>query len=475
MVTITCSGPVARITGDLPAGVHDDLYLQMSWPHARAIWHPETIPDWDDGRISVYYPRSGRFPTGCIPRVVHTLQQYDIPFEVVRRLPEENGSLQAHGTLFAYQQAMLKAALEHPYGILQAPPRSGKTCVAAHYLSALNRTPAVFLVNSIDLCHQARDELQKWLGEPVGLVGDGIFDPDKISVVSIQSAFSSLKRMGRVKPVRGKDPMARDEQPLPNHKEATEFIEAAVVRVCDECHAATAPSHFRLYQAMTSCCFSLGLSATPWSEEPDRVLIEAAVGPVVHRVTYEEVIDAGRLVVPHIEIARLPQKRYPPGTAYPTIYSDYIVDNPLRNQIIADFCARMVEDKHPTIVFVDRIKHGKLLADMTGGILVTGSVSGTERKALWDRMRNRDLLLVIATVGKEGLDIPALDAAVIACGGGSAVRAMQAMPRVMTAAPGKDHAHVLDFWDQAKYLRQHAERRIALYSSEPSFKLYLRG
>lgn len=475
MITLVANGPQARLVGPLDAAIHQALYLQMSWPHARAIYHPETLQSWDDGRIGIYYPRSGRFPTGCIPRVLFVLDQLNIPYEVHRALPPENTDLSPTGQLYDYQEEMLAAALLQPYGILHAPPRSGKTAVGAHWIATLNRSPAAFLVNAIDLCHQAREELAKWLDCEVGLIGDGIYEPSEITVVSVQSAFSSLKRTGKAKSIKWKDPLLVKEKPLPNHEEAVAFLERVVVRVVDEVHAATAPSHQQVYKAMLSCCFSLGLSATPWSEDNNGVLMEAACGSVVHKVGYNDLIAAGRLVPPTIEVYTVTNKRYPRAFRYPTIYTDYIVDNEERNNAIVRFCERMKEENHTTIVFVYRIRHAKALAERMDAVLVTGSITGKVREKIWDRLRARKIPIIVATVGKEGLNIPVLDAVVIGGGGQSATQALQAMPRVMTAIPGKDHAHVLDFYDQARHLRGHSKRRIGLYGTEEAFTVVQAG
>jgi len=475
MVTIECVGPQAFMRGNVPEHVHQQLYLQMSWPHARAIWQPDSLKSWDDGRIAIYYPKTGRFPTGCVPRVLHVLDHYGIEAVIDRPIPAPNASLRISNpdALYPYQRTMHDVALQHPYGTLQAPPRSGKTCVAAHWIASLQRTPAIFFVNTIDLCYQAQEELSKWLDTEVGIVGDGHYEPADVTVMSIQSAFASLKACGKAKSVKWRDPMLVEERPLPNHQEAVGYLEDCLVRTCDECHHSSAASHTQTYKAMKSCVFSLGLSATPWCEGGERILIEAATGPVVHVTRKRELIEAGRLVPIHIDIVKVPPKRYPKDTTYATIYADYIVDNEWRNEQIAKWCDLRREEGHTGIVFVRHIRHAKALAERTGATLVTGSVSGEQRKAIWDALRARELDLVVGTVGKEGLDIPVLDGAAMGLGGVSQIQTEQAITRVMTTAEGKTHGHVLDFYDQAKHLSGHSKDRIALYCDDDAYSVRL--
>jgi len=471
-VRIVADGPTARVVGKLPRDIAHDLYMSMSFEHARAIWHPSTLKPWDDGRIGVFKEKSGRFPTGCIPRVSHYLTHFGIPYTVDRRLPPKTADIKFTGKLRKYQTQMLMAALTHPYGILKAVPRSGKTVVAAACIAARGVVPAMFMVNSIDLCHQAVSELKKWLDCPVGLIGDGIYEPEDVTVVSIQSAFGSLVKTGKAKPVKWRDPQLRKEKPLPRHRDAVDLIQRTRLRVLDEVHHSRSPSHQATLKAMESCCYSIGLSATPWSEENDGILIEAAAGPVVYTTTYSDMIAEGWLVEPIIEMVDIPPKKYAARETWAHIYSDYIVNGDFRNQQIVDFSHRMMDEDHTTLIFVSKINHGIALADaIDGAVWVHGKVSGTERHRIWEKFREKEIKVVVSTVGKEGLDIPTLDAVVMACGGRSAIAALQAMPRVLTCAPGKDHAHVLDFYDNAKYLREHSERRLSLYRTEPMFKI----
>lgn len=477
MVTIEVRGPSAWIKGELDPRIHQELYLQMSWPHARAIWRPHTLKPWDDGRISVYYPTTGKMPTGCVPRVEHLFRQLGIPYHVDRPTPPPNANLSVTkpNAMYPYQQEMHDAALKHFYGTLQAPARSGKTCVAAHWIATINRVPAMFMVNSIDLCYQAKSELSRWLNTEVGIIGDGVYEPKDITVVSVQSAFASLKDCGKARPIKAKDDTLREEKPLPNHEEAVRFLEACIVRVIDEVHLATAPSHQQVYRSMTSCCWSLGLSATPWSTEPDRVLIEAAAGPVIHITKKSDLIRAGRLVPIYIDLIKVPYIRYDKGTNYNTIYADYIVDNEWRNEQIARWCRAKHREGHATMTFVRYIRHAKDLAKRIGDntIIVTGSVTGAERERIWNDLRERKIMSVVSTVGKYGLDIPVLDGVAMGMGGLSPIDTEQAVTRVMTPSPGKDHGHVLDFYDQARYLSSHSKERIALYCDDDAYNVRL--
>lgn len=476
MVTVEVRGPQSTVNGPLPEDLQQQLYLECSFEHARAIWRPDTLSAWDDGRIGVYYPRSGRIPTGCIPRLEHALNQWQIPYTVDRPLPAPNHQFPRPEGYDdrPYQGRMLSAALSAPYCTIQAPARSGKTFVAACYLICRQRVPAMFLVNTVDLCYQAQDELGQWLGQHVGLVGDGVYDPAEVTVASIQTLHPSLIRCGLAKPVKAKwDPTYTPEQPVEKHKELVELLQSAVVRVVDEVHMAAATTHQDVHRAMGSCAFSLGMSATPWVEGNNGIYLEASCGPVLIHITYSELIDEGKLVEPFIDIVRMPLQRFPSSVPYQTIYKQCIVQGQERNQIIANWVRRQAADGHSVIVFVNQKNHGLDLAQRCNATFVHGAVTGGSRKEIWAALRAKELPIVVSTVGKYGLDIPTLDACVMGGGGVATAPVLQMMTRVLTAARGKDHAHVLDFEDHARHLTDHARQRIGLYATERRFNIQM--
>ncbi len=63
-------------------------------------------------------------------------------------------------------------------------------------------------------------------------------------------------------------------------------------------------------------------------------------------------------------------------------------------------------------------------------------------------------------------------ALILAGGGKSRLRALQRIGRVIRSFPGKTMSAVVDFYDQAKFLKNHSEVRYATYCSEPGFKVY---
>ena len=80
-------------------------------------------------------------------------------------------------------------------------------------------------------------------------------------------------------------------------------------------------------------------------------------------------------------------------------------------------------------------------------------------------------VLIASKIFDQGIDIPELDALILAGSGKSSARALQRIGRVIRSYPGKRWANVIEFWDNAKYLESHSTARLKIYKSEPGFQI----
>ena len=80
-------------------------------------------------------------------------------------------------------------------------------------------------------------------------------------------------------------------------------------------------------------------------------------------------------------------------------------------------------------------------------------------------------VLIASKIFDQGVDIPELDALILAGSGKSSGRALQRIGRVIRKNDGKSIAIVVDFYDNAKYLRDHSEIRRKVYETEPAFSI----
>ena len=243
----------------------------------------------------------------------------------------------------------------------------------------------------------------------------------------------------------------------------------------DECQYAAAETVQFLHRESVSARHRFLLSGTPWRENGDDILIEAVSGPKFYDITATELIDTGWLVRPYITFLNVPTIRNV-GKTYPEVYNNFVVNNDFRNFQIANAAKKMSDAGRKVLILVTKVDHGKVIKDFLDPNLNVNSLNGMnstgERMRAIREMKDGKLDVMIASrIFDQGIDIPELDALILAGSGKSTARALQRIGRVIRKKDGKTNAAVVDFYDNCKYLREHSQARYKIYSSEPGFKI----
>ena len=201
-------------------------------------------------------------------------------------------------------------------------------------------------------------------------------------------------------------------------------------------------------------------------------MIEAAAGYKILKVDSSYLIQKDYLVRPRIYFIPITShqrsKRY---IRYPTVYTNEIVENQVRNQIISEIAKRYASEELTVLILVTQIKHGKILNTLLpDAILLTGKDRSGFRTQTLDALREGTQKIVIATtLADEGLDIPGLQVLIQAGAGKSETRALQRIGRALRKTPTKNKAIVIDFFDHAPFLELHSRRRLEIYQTEEEF------
>lgn len=359
----------------------------------------------------------------------------------------------------------------------------GKTATAASIISELAVDPTIFYVTSKDLLKQARDEFQRFIylnGSPVkvGTVGDGQFDLQPITIMTVQTAIRALgERWTRFDE---EDDSAKTEKQKLNEKQKKElkdFIRGAGLMMCDEVQHWAAKTCQTISSASESARYRFGLSATPWRDEGDDMLIDSCFGKAICDISASFLIDRGYLIKPTIYFVH--HKKPGMEGAYPTVYQEGIVENQERNLLISNISRKMVDSGRQALILVRIVEHGNILEAMTpDSFFIHGSHTGKQREAWIDKMRNREAPITIATsIFDEGVDVKCLDSLVLAGSGKSQTRALQRVGRVLRPFTDKSSgfvkkdAFVVDFHDNMKYMLAHSRKRRKIYDTEPAFEI----
>lgn len=429
--------------------------------------------DWDGRRHLLRRGPEMAFPSGLLTRVRRVLAECGVVCreEDPRLRPPASLRLSPSGPpLRDYQIEAVQAALAAGRGVLQMATGAGKTLVAAHLIARL-ACPAVFFVHTRDLLEQALDVFSRTFGVAIGRIGDGRAEPEPITVAMLQTSARALGIS--VESEEDEEPVEEDAGiPAQRYADVVRHITAAPLVFFDECHHLPAETFFRVAMALEAAYFRFGLSATPYRSDQMDLLLEAALGEKIYEVNSSALIERGFLVPPRIRILGVPAGPEAWGAQpYAEVYTRSVVENAVRNRIIADEAAACSARNLTVLVLVNQIRHGERLAELLPeAILLTGRVDSRLRKEVLDRLRARQEKIVIATtLADEGLDIPSLDVLVLAGGGKSETRALQRVGRALRQCGEKREAMVLDFADPAKYLCEHARRRLQIYRTEPRF------
>jgi superfamily II DNA or RNA helicase len=381
---------------------------------------------------------------------------------------------------YPYQLEIINNAVSQQRGIIKVATGGGKTVLASGIIANIGVTPSIFYVTSCDLLKQAVDEFTQYIrlnGMPitVGAIGGGYKTIGDLTVMTVQTAVRACGG----KWVKYDDEDENDNTDISDIREKLlELIQTAKLIQFDECQHVKAESCQIIADNSLSARWRYGLSATPYRDAGDDILIEACFGKQICDVNASQLIQQGFLVKPNIAFIKMDNMKGERLGAYPSVYKAAIVENTYRNTVIAKLAQNLTDQNRCTLVLVQQIAHGEALQEMIpNSVFLHGSCSKKVREKHLELMRTGHAPVTIAsTIFDEGIDVKPLNALILAGGGKSSTRALQRIGRVIrqyTYPDGtkKMDAYVYDFYDHQKYLSQHAHARRKIYKTESEFSI----
>jgi len=412
---------------------------------------------WDGKRCLL--KKDSTAPSGCIYRIFSFLTGIGHAVEIVfENNFEPSGKSEVLDlTLADFQVEAVNRAIQYRYGIIHAPVRAGKTAVIASVINKINHYPIWVITNGKDLVLQTKADLERHLGKKIGSFSEGQYQCEDI-VVSSYQALSSIFRENVSDKMRYRN------------DEIEKAIVSTKVLLLDECHHAFAPKNSKCIKRFINVGYRIGLSGTPKPDKMHPIQLEETIGCVIYKVHYKKLIESGRLATPHVYLYDLPYAWFSKRlTEFNDIYESNVVENEFRNKFIAQLVAKLRKEKKTAFVMIRRLDHGPILrALIPGSVFVHGTIDSERRKSLYASLQNKKITCIIGSVGKEGLNIPTLDAVINAEGYKSSVSVTQKM-RSLTATDGKSIGIIIDFMDKGKYLRKHSLRRQKQYMEMKGF------
>jgi len=163
--------------------------------------------------------------------------------------------------------------------------------------------------------------------------------------------------------------------------------------------------------------------------------------------------------------------------AFQSVYSKCITKNQEFHNHVANTANHLISRGLSTLILVQRYAHGEALKKLIPNTpFVTGKMSSKKREQCIQDLRDRKIMCMIATtLADEGLDIPTLDAALLAGGGASATRVYQRVGRTLrpdrSSANPRTRSIVVVYDHKARHLDKQTRKVRKLLKAEPAFNL----
>lgn len=428
-----------------------------------------------DGRERLLTKRL-KFPSGLVPRAVKVLEARNIAYEIIEHIeyPDIQAPLLWSGpSLYPYQQQVVERSLNANRGMIKVATGGGKSVMLAKIVAEYN-VPTMIYVVSLDLLGQMRETLEDTLGIEVGVIGGGECSVRKITVCSVWTA--GLACGEKFKRTDFDEDFTPDKW-KPSDLQREQIVQAvhdARLVLLDEAQFAAANSIRMILRHSTNASYKFGLSATPFRENGDDILLEAAFGDQICDISASQLISEGYLVPPKIAFRDIPPYHKKIPKKWGAVKSSYIVHNEVRNDILIKNALTLLEMGRKPLMLFREHKHGEILRDMLPNDVrirfATGNASYEERNKLRADFQGGQVdLLLCSSIFDQGINLPSISSLLLCGGGKSRGKAMQRIGRAIRTAPGKEDAYIVECFDQAHYVKNHSVIRYNTYKSEPAF------
>lgn len=360
-----------------------------------------------------------------------------------------------------YQQQAVTVMIKKRQGYVRAPCGAGKTVIGASAI-VVSGEPAVVIVHTHDLLMQWVRLFRSW-DYPVRVISGGMLrglrtplrvrnGVPEIAVATVQTLHNAGQKADTLLGSCGA--ILLDEA---HHAPASTF--SAVIQKC--------PARYRW-----------GVSATPNREDGWGFALNLVFGSEIFGIGMQELVANGFLMKPTVirvnsgSSIDLESNTVRGQMQIARCINDLSEDEG-RNTLLVKMSWLLAMRGRTVLLLVPRVDQAHTLAakiskGFVTAIAVTSKVSKGLRQQRIEQVRNGQIQVLVATqLADEGLDIPNLDALIVASTGRAAGRAIQRLGRVMRVSEGKNKPLVIDVVDPVPFNGQ-ASARAMTYMRELS-------
>jgi superfamily II DNA or RNA helicase len=313
-------------------------------------------------------------PRGFIGKLLRFCKESQIEFGFVdARKLNPSISYVFNASLRNHQLGVIEAASKKDYGVIVAPPGSGKTVIGLKII-ADKRQPALIIVHRKQLLEQWIERIEAFMGIPkrdIGVIGQGKSKIGKqITVATIQS--------------------------LPKQMESVKNQFGTII--VDECHHVPAET-FRNTIEKLEAYYLYGLTATPFRKYNDGKMIFTHLGEIIANIQPAEIENykQAKIIIRKTEL----DVPYNSKTDNFESLSKILVHDTARNKLILEDVKTELNQGRKAVIITERKEHIDtlylFLKQSYEVIALSGEDSETSKKAKWKILQEGNFQVLITT------------------------------------------------------------------------------
>ena len=281
-------------------------------------------------------------------------------------------------TLRDHQKASVNEAQRKDFGVIVAPPGSGKTIIGLKII-AEKQQPALIVVHRKQIAQQWVERIEAFLGIPgkeIGRIGQGKTKIGKhVTIAMIQSLAKKL-----------------DIPDMDSLKKGFGTI------IIDECHHVPAKT-YRDTIAKLNTYYLYGLTATPFRKYNDGKLIFINIGKIISEVKPQEIKNykAPKIVIRNTEL----DVPFNTRTDQFEVLSKILIHDSTRNGLILKDVVIELNSGKKVVIITERKEHidslHQYLKQQYETLTLSGEDNETSRNLKWKTLKSGNYQALITT------------------------------------------------------------------------------
>ncbi|MFP3232842.1 MAG: DEAD/DEAH box helicase [Sulfolobaceae archaeon] len=348
------------------------------------------------------------------------------------------------GELREYQKEALDVWLEKGSGVIALPTGAGKTVIGIGAIAYVKKSALVVTFTKEQMM-QWRDSILRFTDVEKSMVGLYYSGEKNVKPITVTTYHTAYRHMG-------------------------ELADKFEVLVIDEAHHLPADK-FKVIALSSFASRRLALSATPVREDGKHEELFKLMGGLIYFKTPQELIQKGFLApyeIIQVKVELTPQEKLEYNKLLNKFRSlakgrkvsqllelvkkgeeDAVEAIKVYNELkkLTNLAKKKVEKVkeivekekgNKILIFTQYVEQAEEIANLLKAFLITGKMSKSERERVLSVFKGiKSGVLVLTTVGDEGLDIPDANVGIIVTGTGSRRQFIQRLGRLLRPSNGK--------------------------------------